>query len=315
MKDSTPVAVTSRSFSRHPALRDMLLSRYERVTFNDDGRKLAGLSLIEFLRGHVKAITALETLDESVFVALPELKVVSKYGVGLDMLDLAAMERHGILLGWTGGVNKRSVAELVIAFAITLLHRITEASQEVRRGVWRQIVGHQLSQLTVGIVGCGHVGKDVAVLFRAFDCKMLAHDILDFPDFYSKNQITPAGLEEVLGQSDVVTLHLPLDDSTRNMLNRKRLALMKPGAILINTARGNIVDEAALKEVLLAGKLTGAAFDVFSTEPPDDPELLNLPNFLATPHIGGSTEEVILAMGKAAIEGLESAARIRDIKF
>ena len=181
MKNSASVAVASRSFSRHHVLREELLSRYDHVTFNDLGKSLSGQELISFLRGHVKAITALERLDEGLFTALPELKVISKYGVGLDMIDLGAMDRHGVLLGWTGGVNKRSVAEMVIAAAISLLHRVPFANQEVRAGTWRQIRGRQLTGKTVGIIGCGHIGKDVAVLLRAFDCKVLAHDILDFP--------------------------------------------------------------------------------------------------------------------------------------
>lgn len=313
MKNSTPIAVASRSFSRHPVLREELLARYDNVTFNDRGKSLSGLELIAFLRGQVKAITALEPLDEGVFAALPELKVISKYGVGLDMIDLPAMDRHGCLLGWTGGVNKRSVAEMAIAAAISLLHRVPLANQEVRAGTWRQIRGRQLTGKTVGIIGCGHIGKDVAVLLRAFDCKVLAHDILDFPEFYGRYQVTPVGLEELLRQSDIVTLHLPLNDSTRNMLSAERLALMNPAAHLINMARGNLVDEAKLKEMLQHNRLAGAAFDVFTQEPPADRELLNLSNFIATPHIGGSTEEAILNMGRAAINGLDNARTVQEI--
>src|SRR4030042_6571614 len=313
MKDSTPVAVASRSFPRHPVLRAELLARYANVTFNDTGRSLAGPDLIDFLRGKAKAITALERLDQTVFAALPELKVVSKYGVGLDTIDLEAMARHGVLLGWTGGVNKRSVAELVVASAIFLFHRVPEATREVQGGVWRQLVGKQLSARTIGIVGCGHIGKEVAVLGRAFGCRVLAHDILDFPEFYAAHQVTPVGLEDLLGQSDLVTLPVPLDDSTRNMLSAERLALMKPGAFLINTARGNLLDEAALKARLMDGRLAGAAFDVFATEPPEDRELLTLPNFIATPHIGGSTEDAVLAMGRAAIAGLDRAVPVREV--
>ncbi len=313
MKNSTPVAVASRSFSRHPVLRQDLLARYDNITFNDLGKSLSGLELIAFLRGHVKAITALEPLDEDVFAALPELKVISKYGVGLDMIDLQAMDRHGVLLGWTGGVNKRSVAEMVIAAAISLLHRVPLANQEVRAGTWRQIRGRQLTGKTVGIIGCGHIGKEVAVLLRGFDCQVLAHDILDFPEFYARYQVTAAGLEELLRQSDIVTLHLPLDHSTRNMLSAERLALMNPEAHLINMARGNLVDEGKLKEMLQQNRLAGAAFDVFAQEPPTDRELLNLPNFLVTPHIGGSTEEAILNMGRAAINGLDNARTVREI--
>jgi len=302
----TRVAVTSRSFSRHPVLRAELLARYPNVTFNDSGKSLDGSELIAFLKGHEKAITALERLDERVFSSVPELRVISKFGVGLDMIDLEAMARHGVKLGWTGGVNKRSVSELVIAFAVVLLRHIPEAMREVANGTWRQHVGRQLSDRTVGIVGCGHIGKDLAILLRAFGCRVLVHDIRDFPEFYATYQIIPVGLDELLHTADVVTLHLPLDDTTRGILSAARLALMRPEAILINTARGGLVDECALKAMLQVGRLAGAAFDVFATEPPEDVELLRLPTFLATPHIGGSAEEAVLAMGRAAIEGLDS---------
>ncbi len=307
MKDTTPIAVTSRSFSRHPVLRAELLDRYDNVTFNDQGLSLKGDALIDFLKGSERAITALERLDAELFDAVPELRVVSKYGVGIDMIDLAAMARRNIRLGWTGGVNRRSVSEMVISTAIALFRHIPTANRQVRDGVWKQTIGRQISEKTVGIVGCGHVGKDLAPLLRAFGCRVLAHDILDFPDFHAANKVTPVGLEELLAHSDIVTLHLPLDPSTENILSAERLALMKPDAILINAARGGLVDEAALKSMLIEGRLAAAAFDVFATEPPDDRELLSLPNFLATPHIGGSAEEAILAMGRAAIEGLENA--------
>jgi D-3-phosphoglycerate dehydrogenase len=153
----------------------------------------------------------------------------------------------------------------------------------------------------------------VAVLLRAFDCKILAHDILDFPEFYGRYQVTPVGLEELLRRSDIVTLHLPLDDSTRNMLSAEKLSLMNPEAHLINMARGNIVDEEKLKEMLQHNRLAGAAFDVFAQEPPADRELVNLPNVLVTPHIGGSTEEAILNMGLAAINGLDNARPVQEI--
>jgi len=301
------VAVTSRSFSRHPKLRAELLARYADVTFNDKGLLLSGDALIEFLRGHERAITALEKLDESVFAALPELRVIGKFGVGLDSIDLDAMTRHGRKLGWRGGVNRRSVAELVVAFAIACLRLIPQANSSLRGGKWLQFAGRQLTGRTVGIVGCGHVGKDLATLLRAFDCELLAHDIRDFPDFYAQWRVRSVGLERLLAESEIVTLHVPLDATTANMISAARLALMRREAVLINAARGGIVDEAALVVALKEGRLAAAAFDVFSTEPPQNDELLTLPNFLATPHIGGSSEEAIIAMGMAAIEGLETA--------
>mgnify|MGYP002529020881 CR=1 FL=1 len=301
----TRVAVTSRSFSRHPVLKRELLERFPGATLNDDGLKLTGDDLLAFLKGHDKAITALEVLDAELFSALPELKAFSKYGVGFDTIDLDAMAKAGVKLGWTGGTNKRSVSELVISFAVQLLRRIPEATAEVQSGTWRQHIGRQLSNRTVGIVGCGHVGKDLGILLRAFGCKVLAHDILDFPKYYTEHDIQPVGLEQLLKESDIVTLHLPLDETTLNFLSAERLALMKPDAVLINAARGGLVDEAALKAALKEGRLGAAALDAFATEPPEDRELLQMPNVIVTPHLGGSAEEAVLAMGRAAIDGLD----------
>jgi phosphoglycerate dehydrogenase-like enzyme len=286
-------------------LRTELLARYAQVTFNDAGLQLAGDSLVDYLSGHDKAITGLEMIDDYLLSRLPELQVIGKYGVGLDMIDLNAMSRHGKRLGWTGGVNRRSVSEMVISFAVAMLRHIPAAQQEVLSGTWRQHVGGLLSGRTVGIIGCGFIGKDLVELLQPWNCTLLANDILDFPDFYAHYSVTPVGLEELLQRSDVVTLHVPLDESTRNMISAARLVLMKPSAILINAARGGLVDEAALKGMLVTKRLAAAAFDVFSVEPPQDQELLALPNFLVSPHIGGSAEEVILAMGRAAIDGLD----------
>lgn len=304
----TKIAVASRSFSRHPVLRAELLAQYPNVTFNDSGASLSGDDLIAFLRGHDCAITALERLTDNVFAALPELTLVSKYGVGLDMIDIPAMNRRGVKLGWTGGVNRRAVTELVISMAIGLLRHVPAANREVMSGTWRQHMGRQVSGRTVGIVGCGHVGKDLAVTLKAFGCEILANDIRDYGAFYRDHGVAAVDLETLLRQSEIVTLHLPLDDSTRNILSAERLALMRSDAVLINCARGGLVDEAALKAALTEGRLAAAGFDVFATEPPQDDTLLSLPNFLATPHIGGSSEEAILAMGRAAIAGLASAA-------
>ena len=301
------LVIASRSFSKHPVLRKEVLKRYPNAKFNDEGLSLNGESLIEFLDGHEKAITALEKIDDSILKLLPNLKVIGKYGVGLDMIDLHAMKRNGVNLGWTGGVNKRSVSELVISYSIALLHRTIFANAEVRKGKWYQVKGRQLSDCTVGIIGCGHVGKDLVKLLQPFNCKILANDVLDFKDFYKKYGVTSVGLEELIRKSDIVTLHLPLDKSTQNILDSDKLSLLKNDAVLINLARGGLIDEVALKELLNNNKIAGAALDVFEVEPPVDPSFATMDNVLITPHIGGSTEEAILAMGMAAIEGLENS--------
>jgi phosphoglycerate dehydrogenase-like enzyme len=301
------LAVASRSFSKHPILRNEVLKRYPDAKFNDEGLTLKGQSLAKFLQGYEKAITALEKIDETLLSKLPELKVIGKYGVGLDMLDLSAMKKHGVKLGWKGGVNKRSVSELVVSFAIYLLHRIVFANAEVRNGEWYQVKGRQLSNCTVGIIGCGHIGKDLVKLLQPFNCNILVYDILEFKDFYQENNITPVRIDELMQKSDIVTLHLPLNSSTENIISRDRLQMLKKDAILINLARGGLVDEDALKKILLENQIAGAALDVFAIEPPSDTEFALMDNVIVTPHIGGSTEEAILAMGMAAIDGLDSA--------
>lgn len=295
------IAVTSRSFSRHPVLRQELLDRYEDVRFNDAGLSLRGDELVQFLQGCEKAIVALEPIDDALLERLPELRVISKVGVGLDTVDVAAVERRGIRLAWRPGTNSRSVTELALALVISALRRLPQASEELRRGGWSQPKGTLLSGKTVGIVGFGHAGRDLASLLRPFECRLLVADVqpVDEPG------VEHVELDELLAEADVVSLHVTLDDSTRGLVDRRRLELMKPSAVLVNTARGGLVDEPALAELLREGRLAAAAFDVFALEPPGDSALLGLPNFLGTPHIGGSTEEAILAMGRAAIDGLD----------
>ena len=300
------VAVTSRSFSKHPVLRKKLLKKYPDAKFNDKGLILMGDDLINFLKGYQKAIVALEVIDNDIISQLPELKVISKYGVGLDTLNLDALHRYDVKLGWTGGVNKRSVSELVISFAISLLHKTVFANAEVKNGKWYQVKGRQLSECTFGILGCGHIGKDVVRLLQPFNCKIIVNDIKNYEDFYEKYKITPVSLNELLSKSDVLTIHLPLDNSTKNILNKTNLHSLKKNSVLINLARGGLIDENELKKMIIDKKIAGIALDVFEHEPPKDKELFLLDNVLATPHIGGSTEEAIIKMGMSAIEGLDS---------
>ena len=307
----TRVAVVARSFVGNAALREELRARYPDAVFADSPGLLEGDALIAFLRGHERAIIGLERVDDRVLAALPELKVISKYGVGLDGIDVAALARRGIRLGWSGGVNRRSVAELTLAFAIALVHRVPETSVALRQGRWDKQVGQHLSGRTVGIVGCGFVGKELVMLLAPFGCRLLAHDIRDYSEFYRSHDVTPSPLTDLLRQSEIVTLHVPLDRSTMGMIDAAALALMPAGSFLVNAARGGLVDEVALADALERGHLAGAAFDVFAVEPEANPRLLALPTFLGTPHIGASAREAQLAMGRAAIEGLETA-RVPD---
>jgi phosphoglycerate dehydrogenase-like enzyme len=304
------VAVASHSFPKSQVLRQELLARYPGSTFNETGRPLGRDALIDLLRGHAKAITGLEALDDAVFDELPDLRVVSKYGVGLDMIDLEAARRHGVSIRSTPGVNRQAVAELTLGFMIALCRSLVPLAHDVREGVWRPAggVGRQLSSAVIGVLGCGHVGQQVARLCRAFGAAVLAHDIRAYDEFYREHDVQPVAFSALLEQADIVTVHVPLDASTRGMIGAHELSSMKRAAYLVNTARGGIVDESAVAAALVERRLAGAAFDVFTAEPPVNQELLRAPNFIGTPHIGAGTHEAVLAMGRAAIAGLDDDA-------
>jgi D-3-phosphoglycerate dehydrogenase len=189
---------------------------------------------------------------------------------------------------------------------------VPQCDQELRRGQWNPLVGRQLTGRTIGIIGCGHVGKELVGLLTPFGCRILANDIRDYAAFYDAHGVEPVSLLHLLRECEIVTLHVPLDATTRGMIGAREIAQMRTGAVLINAARGGLVDEAAVRASLLSGQLAGAAFDVFNQEPPADRALLELPTFLGTPHIGGSSEEAQLAMGRAAIDGLETARLVDD---
>lgn len=304
MKQPTTVAVCSRSFSTNTILRQELLAEFENVKFNDEGTVLEGFELIDFLRGYEAAIVGLEVISDSILSKLPYLTVIGKYGVGLDKLDFSAMDRHGVRLGWTPGVNAQAVAELTLGLALNIVRRIPEGNQVVANGGWQQIKGRQLSSLTYGIIGCGNTGKALVKLLKPFGNRILVHDIENYSEFYETHGIESVGLAALLRESDIISLHIPKNECTLNIIDETALKMMKSGSYLINTARGGLVDEGAVLRALESGKLTAAAFDVLETEPPDSNVLTNHPSVYVTPHIAGSSEEAILAMGRAAIRGL-----------
>lgn len=301
-----PVAVASRTFSKHPVLRREMQERFAAVLFNDEGKSLGGAELVKFLDGKTGAILALEKLGEEVLSELPGLKVISKYGVGLDNLDLTVMEKRGVKLGWTGGVNARSVSELALGLMLSCLREIPAHTSDLKGGTWKQLPGRTLSGKTVGIIGVGFIGKDLMRLLQPFGCRVLANDLLDVTSDCRACGAEAATFDRVLSESDLITVHVPYSDENRNLIGTAAFARMKEGVIVINTARGGIVDEEALLSALNSGKIRAAGMDVYRVEPPGDSALLRHPRVVGTPHVGGSSEEAILAMGRAAIGNLAS---------
>ena len=226
-----------------------------------------------------------------------KLRVISKQGVGLDNIDLAAAKARGIAVCRTPGVNSEAVAEMALSLGLSVVRRVTEFDRMTRTGSRVQradFLGYESWQKTVGIVGMGNIGTLVARKWRgAFDAKIIGYDPYVPANRWSElPHKRAASLEEMLPQVDVLSLHLPLTPESRNMIDAARLALMKPSAIVVNTSRGGIVNEAALHQAISSGKLFGAGFDVFEVEPPTaDHPLMSLPTFVGTPHAAAGTVE------------------------
>lgn len=304
MNSTLKVGVCSRSFSLNKVLRDELNLLFKNVKFNDTGEKLEGEKLVKFLSDCDLAITALEKIDDTILNNLNNLKLISKYGVGTDMIDFNSLKKHGVQFYCEGGVNKRSVAELALTFALMMVRNIPVMQKKLALGNWKQFKGSLLSGKKFGIIGCGNIGKELVKLLKPFHCDIYIYDIIDYKDYYKENNLKNVNLDFLLANSDIISIHIPLNSENVNFISETKIKLMKANTILINTARGGIVDEGFLKYSLINNKIAAAAFDVFYEEPNSDLELLNLDNFFATPHIGGSSDEAILAMGRSAIFGL-----------
>ena len=247
-------------------------------------------------------IAGAEPIPREVLVAGPNLRVVQKHGVGVDNIDLGAATELGIAVANAPGTNTDAVADLTIGFMLSLLRSIVPAALSTREGGWSRFIGHELGQLTVGVIGTGQIGRAVIQRLPGFGCRMLAFDAYEDAAYARNAGIEYVSLEQLLRESDVVTLHVPLMDSTRNLIGAEQLGWMKPTSLLLNIARGELVDEAALAEHLKAGKLAGAGVDVFATEPPQESPLLKLENVIATPHIGAYTVEAMDCMARRCAE-------------
>jgi phosphoglycerate dehydrogenase-like enzyme len=305
MSSFNRIGVAADHVNRHPAMRQEVVNVYPQAKFNNAEHRIGEDELIAFLTDCDAAIIGFEPVTDRVLSALPNLKIIAKYGNGCETIDFHALKRHKVRFGYTWGVNKLAVAELALCFMLSGLRWVGPLNMAMRAGERPRLRnGRFLTGRTVGIHGCGNIGKEVVRLLAPFGCQILACDIKDYADFYSKWNVTPVSFEELLARSEVLTLHLPKTPLTLGLYTREVLAKLRPDCVLINTCRGGIVDEDALLERLDSGVLTAACFDVFAVEPAQNDRLLRHPNMLATPHIGASTEETRLILVRAAIKGL-----------
>ncbi|MGX9961826.1 NAD(P)-dependent oxidoreductase [Roseomonas sp. F4] len=309
--------VTNGAIGSVPYMRALILDQYPQAKFNEDIRhRMSEDEVIAFLADCDCAIMGGDVVSDRMLRALPHIRDIGIFGVGLNTVDLLACQRHGVRLGFTPGVNRLAVAELALCFMIAGLRWVAPLSLAMRNGERpRTRVGRSLTGRVVGLHGCGHIGKEVVRLLKPFGCTILAHDLRDYPDFYQANGVTPVSLDELWERAEVLSLHIPRSPATEDLYNAATLARLRPDCVLVNTCRGGIVNEAALLARLESGALTAACLDVFAQEPPEDDRLLRHPNLLSTPHAGASTREARIAMVEAALEGLCRGELVDPAKF
>lgn len=300
--------VTPRSFGKENP--DLFL-RLERagleVIRNTTGAVLDETAMLELLPACEGIIVGVDPLNKKILDAAPHLKAISKYGVGLDNIDLAECERRGIKVSRTVGANSDAVADYAMALMLAVARRLAFIDRRCREHDWSKITSLDMYGRTLGIIGLGAIGKCVARRARGFEMRILAADEIWDGEFAAQNGIERASVDRICEEADFITLHCNLTDRSRNMINQERLALMKSSAILVNTARGGLIDEAALLKALKDNLIWGAGLDVFEHEPPEDPAWYSLDNLIMGSHCSASTKGAVEAMGSLAVTNLLDA--------
>jgi D-3-phosphoglycerate dehydrogenase len=291
--------VTPTSYGKNdPRLKTELEKLVGEVIYNLSGKPLSSEELASLLPGVDGYVAGLDQIDRNALKTADRLKVIARYGVGIDCVDLEAAREKGIVVTNTPGANSVSVAEMTVALILSLARNIPEAVTATRAGGWPRMNGISLENKTIGLLGFGSIGKQVARLLSGFNCRLIAYD--PYPDlaYAEKFLVKMLSFDEIIAQSDFLSLHLPLNSETRGLVNDVFLDKIKTGSFIINTARGELIDDAALVAAISQGRIKGAALDVFACEPPgSDNPLLKMPQVLVTPHISSHTDGATDAMG------------------
>ncbi|MDD2957779.1 MAG: phosphoglycerate dehydrogenase [Lachnospiraceae bacterium] len=305
--------------SLQPGKNDKMLQKLknfsEDLVFNETGRPLTEEELGEALADCDGYIAGLDFVTEKALENCSKLKVISRYGAGVDRVDLQAAKAKGIKVTNTPGVNAEAVGELAFGLILSAARKISYLDQQTRAGEWVRSSGMELSGKTIGIFGLGAIGKVVARCAKGFDMKVMAYDPFINEEYCRQNDIQAASMEEVLKAANVISLHLPLLDSTKHLINEQAFQMMKEGTIVINASRGGIIDEAAAYDALKSGKLGGLGLDAFEVEPPKASPLFEFPNVVVTPHTGAHTKEATDNMAQAAIDNLIAVLSGEECRF
>ena len=294
-----------RVHERARPILDRLQAAGGELLFNETGHTLNEDELIARLPGVFATVAGGEPYSERVLAAAPDLKVVARMGVGYDAVDVAAATRHGVAVVMGFGTNHHAVADLAFALMAALAVRLFPYHREVMAGCWGGHFHDLLWQKTVGIVGLGRIGRALARRCQGFEMRVIAYDAQPDAAYASAQGIEMVDLDTLFRESDFVSINAPHTPDTDRLVNRARIALMKPDAYLINTARGALVDEAALIEALREGRIAGAGLDVFEVEPlPADSPLRGLPNVILTPHCAGGAIDAVIAMTERCVDNI-----------
>ena len=312
------VLVTPTSFKKaeNAAARAVLEAFADEIIYNETGVPQPGGARLPRGGGAGGDIAGLDYITEAVVEHMPEsVKCISRYGIGYDRVDLKACSRKGIKVTNTPGANATAVCELAFGLMLCAARDIPRLHRAVEAGDWPRSTGSELAGKTLGIVGLGAIGKKLALRALAFEMTVVAYDPYFDEAFASAHGIKKLELDELLKTSDVMSLHVPLTDATRHIINAERIASMKKGAIIINTARGGLIDEAACAEALVAGKLGGLGLDAFEQEPLLESPLKGLPNVIFTPHTGAHTAEAVSNMGIMAVQNLIDVLSGKECRY
>ena len=303
------VLTTPRSYGKtDPAVFEMLEKAGLEVIRNETGGILDREAMKRLLADCEGVIVGVDPLDAQVMAAAPRLLAIAKYGVGVDNIDLEAARARGIKVSRTVGANAEAVADYAMTLMLAVARRAAAIDARCRRGDWGKITTRDVSGGVLGLLGLGAIGRLVARRAQGFGMTVMAYDPFWDEDYARANGIVKTSPEEIYAQADVISLHLPLTEETRGTIGAPELSQMKPDAILINTARGGLIDEDALLDALAAGRIYGAGVDAFAQEPPEDPRWFTLENVVLGSHCAASTDGAARNMGRMATENL-----IRDL--
>ena len=310
------VLITPRSFEHiKDKFLELLKDAEIEVVMNPYGRVIKEDEMVELIKDMDGIIVGIDPITKRVIYNASKLKVISKYGVGVDNIDLESAKERNIVVTNTPNANSNAVAELTVGLIISVLRNIPLSDRRVREKKWDRFIGYELYGKTLGVIGTGSIGKRVIKLLKGFDLNILCYD--KFPDYEwaEKENLKYVNFDELLKRSDIITIHIPLTEETRHLISERELSLMKKTAVIINTSRGGIINERDLYKFLKEGKIYGAGLDVLEDEPPQNSPLIELDNVVITSHIGAHTQESIENMAFMAIDNLISVLKGKEPKF